>query len=207
MWRRQHRPVRRSGALESRERRLRVAEHLTLAARTERIRCSVSLPPVHGAGVRHGRGVGQRDEDLRQRGLARHGGNVRLDAGSGVLGWGDVPAVRAGAANGLHPLRSGDELSHRSGDCFTLTPCPFPVQMRNGPTAQKRSLLAGPAIPTADLAAPLACTLAPVLRRCYHAASRRGNTALRGEGLSTLLRAKPSKDGDAELRDYGDASR
>src|SRR5438067_13696654 len=30
---------------------------------------------------------------------------------------------------------------------------------------------------------------------------------VRGEAPSTLLRAKPSKDGDAELRDYGDASR
>src|SRR5213076_2036057 len=175
------------------------------------------LPPVHGTRVRHGRGVGERDEDLRQRVLARHGRDVRLDAGPRVLGRGHLSAGRDRAADGIHAVRAGHQLSHRSGSgrslAHTAAPSPdlTPLSCSNAKraTCTKKQPACGPTPTTADLAAPLACTLAPVFWCCYHAASRTGNgySSFAVKRLSTLLRAKPSKDGDAELRDYGDASR
>ena len=80
--------------------------------------------------------------------------------------------------------------------------------MRNRPFAQKSSLLAGPARQVPIFLLGYVALLrrfsgvATMLRR-----ERATTRLIRGEVTSTLLRAKPSKDGDAELRDYGDASR
>src|SRR5439155_11313102 len=122
------------------------------------------------------------DEDLRQRVLARHGRYVRLDAGPRVLGWGDLSAGRDGAADGIHAVRAGHQLSHRScsGRSLAQTAVPFPdltplscSNAKRG-TCTKKQPACEPSSTTADLAAPLACTLAPVFWCCYHAASRTG---------------------------------
>src|SRR5439155_5837501 len=95
------------------------------------------------------------------------------------------------------------------------------VSILNPCSAPKCSPYACPDPPTVGSPAPLACTTCAIrgggatvahpLRGgagvVVAAQQRSGSRHRRPRQLTTLLRAKPSKDGDAELRDSDDASR